>query len=271
MKNLILRTITGILLVALIVIAILKAGNWLFNIFFIFTCVGTYEYIKLLNIRKINISIWFYVVASIVYFIVGYMPLWDFFNHNILIMIIVVTALSLLVVELFRSEENPFENVAFSVLGLLWIVLPLALVNVFPVLFQNGKYLLLSIFIVIWLSDTLAYCVGSLIGKHKLFERVSPKKTWEGSIGSALITSVIAYFLPMIFPNIGLSNWQMLIMVLIIIVFGTFGDLIESLLKRNLNVKDSGFCLPGHGGILDRFDSSILAIPLVLLYLLIVI
>lgn len=117
-----------------------------------------------------------------------------------------------------------------------------------------------------WASDTGAYCVGSLIGKHPLFKRISPNKSWEGSVGGA----VLAIGISMIFAHYDTSLYSTLQwagMALVVVVFGTWGDLVESLMKRQLGIKDSGNILPGHGGMLDRFDSSLIAIPAVALYL----
>ena len=125
---------------------------------------------------------------------------------------------------------------------------------------------LLAIFVFLWASDTGAYCVGSLIGKHPLFKRISPNKSWEGSVGGA----VLAIGISMIFAHYDTSLYSTLQwagMALVVVVFGTWGDLVESLMKRQLGIKDSGNILPGHGGMLDRFDSSLIAIPAVALYL----
>ena len=124
----------------------------------------------------------------------------------------------------------------------------------------------LAIFVFLWASDTGAYCVGSLIGKHPLFKRISPNKSWEGSVGGA----VLAIGISMIFAHYDTSLYSTLQwagMALVVVVFGTWGDLVESLMKRQLGIKDSGNILPGHGGMLDRFDSSLIAIPAVALYL----
>ncbi|MBO4598940.1 MAG: phosphatidate cytidylyltransferase [Bacteroidaceae bacterium] len=121
-------------------------------------------------------------------------------------------------------------------------------------------------FVFLWASDTGAYCVGSLIGKHPLFKRISPNKSWEGSVGGA----VLAIGISMIFAHYDTSLYSTLQwagMALVVVVFGTWGDLVESLMKRQLGIKDSGNILPGHGGMLDRFDSSLIAIPAVALYL----
>jgi phosphatidate cytidylyltransferase len=124
----------------------------------------------------------------------------------------------------------------------------------------------LPFFVFLWASDTGAYCVGSLIGKHPLFKRISPNKSWEGSVGGA----VLAIGISMIFAHYDTSLYSTLQwagMALVVVVFGTWGDLVESLMKRQLGIKDSGNILPGHGGMLDRFDSSLIAIPAVALYL----
>lgn len=117
----------------------------------------------------------------------------------------------------------------------------------------------------IWLSDTGAYCVGSLIGKHRLFERISPKKSWEGSIGGGIVSLASAFVFAQYF--FFLNVWQWMGLALVVVIFGTWGDLTESLLKRQLGIKDSGNILPGHGGMLDRFDSALMAIPAVVVYL----
>ena len=129
----------------------------------------------------------------------------------------------------------------------------------------------LCVFIFLWANDTGAYCSGSLFGKHKLFPRISPGKTWEGSVGGAVIVLAIAAAIHFLYPNIeeelGLSLWQWMGLGLVIVVFGTWGDLVESLFKRTLGIKDSGNILPGHGGMLDRFDSSLMAMPAAVVYL----
>lgn len=154
----------------------------------------------------------------------------------------------------------------------LYIGLPFALLNVLA--FQRdavtdtvsfNPILPLSVFVFLWLSDSGAYCVGSLMGKHRLFERISPKKSWEGSIGGALIALAGALVLGHFFPLLSTLEWIGL--ALTVVVFGTWGDLTESLLKRQLQIKDSGNILPGHGGMLDRFDSALIAIPAAVAYL----
>jgi phosphatidate cytidylyltransferase len=180
--------------------------------------------------------------------------------------------LYLMISELYLKKENPVLNWAFSMLSQLYIALPFALLSVLA--FQNdvelgtvsyNPILPLSVFVFIWLSDTGAYCVGSLIGKHRLFERISPKKSWEGSIGGGAVSIASSFAFAHFFPFMNTFEWVGL--ALVVVIFGTWGDLTESLLKRQLHIKDSGNILPGHGGMLDRFDSALMAIPAAVVYL----
>ncbi len=180
--------------------------------------------------------------------------------------------LYLMITELYLKKANPIGNWAYTMLSQLYVALPFALLNVLA--FQNSPetscvsynpILPLSIFVFIWLSDTGAYCVGSLIGKHRLFERISPKKSWEGSIGGAVFSIASSFAFARFFPF--MTMWQWAGLAVVVVIFGTWGDLTESLMKRQLDIKDSGNILPGHGGMLDRFDSALMAIPAAVVYL----
>lgn len=180
--------------------------------------------------------------------------------------------LYMMITELYLKKKNPTGNWAYSMLSQLYVALPFALLNVLA--FQNSSetgsvtynpILPLSIFVFIWLSDTGAYCVGSLIGKHRLFERISPKKSWEGSIGGGIFSIASSLGFAHFFPF--MPGWQWVGLAIVVVIFGTWGDLTESLMKRQLGIKDSGNILPGHGGMLDRFDSALMAIPAAVVYL----
>ena len=164
--------------------------------------------------------------------------------------------------ELFNNAEKPFENIGWNVVAITWIVTPLVLTN--NLYFGKGGAFLLSIFFLIWVYDSASYAVGSLLGKHKLFERVSPKKTIEGLIGGVIFTLGFAWFFHRckLLASLSPVEWELL--AVLIIIAATFGDLVESLLKRNLNLKDSGSIMPGHGGFLDRFDAYFLTVPFVI-------
>jgi phosphatidate cytidylyltransferase len=273
MKSLVKRTITGLLFIAIIIASILLSGKTSFDIlsylFLLFTCVALYEYRTLLQQKGINLSVFFYVISVLLYLIVTVASCDNMRTMFLLVSMPLMLGLLFLlfIVEMFRKQENPFTNIAYSILGIMWIVLPFALVNHFHLLLSEWRFLLLSVFIIIWLYDTFAYCVGMLIGKHRLFERISPKKSWEGAIGSTILTLTTAYFANILFPTLPLTHLQWIGLAIVIILFGTLGDLVESLFKRQLSVKDSGTILPGHGGVLDRFDSILFAILFVWIYL----
>lgn len=175
----------------------------------------------------------------------------------------------LFVAELWRKQEKPFNAIAFSLLGILYIALPLGLSLYFfnPAIPSGPEHygLMIGFLLILWLNDTGAYFVGSWLGKHRLFERISPKKSWEGSVGGAFFALLTALGISKIFLQY--TNWQWMVIAVLIIIFGTLGDLVESLLKRSLNIKDSGNILPGHGGILDRFDAVLLSVPFVFVFL----
>lgn len=184
----------------------------------------------------------------------------------------VLLLLYLMISELYLKMENPIGNWACSMLSQLYIALPFAMLNVLafhddPAMGSTGYHweLPFSIFVFIWLSDVGAYCVGSLIGRHRLFERISPKKSWEGSVGGGLLAVAASLVFAHLFDFMPVVQWIGL--SLVVVVFGTWGDLTESLMKRQLGIKDSGNILPGHGGLLDRFDSTLMAVPAAAVYL----
>lgn len=182
----------------------------------------------------------------------------------------------LLVSELYLKKKNPLNNWAYAMMSQIYIALSFAMLNVLayhstevsPYDVQYNPIQPLSIFIFTWINDTGAYCTGMLFGKHRLFERISPKKSWEGSIGGGVFSVIAAVVMAHFFPFMSLSIWIGL--ALTVVVFGTLGDLTESLLKRTLGIKDSGNILPGHGGMLDRFDSTLMAVPAAVVYLYVV-
>lgn len=196
----------------------------------------------------------------------------------------IASMIYLLIAELYLQRENPLNNWAYSMMAQIYVALPFSLIPL--LLLQSpeitttsvdtraGAYIILFIFIFLWCNDAGAYCFGSLFGRHKLFPRISPGKTWEGSIGGGLLTIVASQLIYWYGPAdaatatvFGLNALQWAGFALVVVVFGTWGDLVESLLKRTLGIKDSGHLLPGHGGMLDRFDSSLMAIPASLIYL----
>ncbi|MGZ3884539.1 MAG: phosphatidate cytidylyltransferase [Bacteroidia bacterium] len=178
---------------------------------------------------------------------------------------------------LFSKTEKPVENAVYTIAGIIYAVLPFALLNHIAIIVPTvppvmnsawpayNPHIILGIILLIWANDTFAYLAGSLLGKHKLYERISPGKTWEGSIGGGLLTIASTFVISNWYNELQLHQWM--IIALLVVVFGTIGDLVESMLKRQANIKDSGKIMPGHGGILDRFDSLLFVSPLIYAYL----
>ncbi len=172
---------------------------------------------------------------------------------------------TLFIVELFSKSEKPFENLGWKTVPIFWILVPIILtVNIY---FAKGGAFVLAMFMIIWMYDSFCYITGSLIGKRKLMERISPKKTVEGMIGGLVLTLIVFSFANRIPQLQMLSQTEWLILAFVTMIAATFGDLVESLLKRSLGVKDSGNIMPGHGGFLDRMDAFFLTVPFVALTL----
>jgi phosphatidate cytidylyltransferase len=163
--------------------------------------------------------------------------------------------------ELFSKADLPFNNIGWNLIAITYITLPVIMTQ--QIYFEQGKWILFAVIGLVWISDAAAYCSGLLFGKHKLIERLSPKKTIEGLVGGILLTAVAAYLFQYIPVNElrAFSNTQWVVLSFVVSIAATGGDLVESMLKRSLGVKDSGSILPGHGGFLDRFDAFFIAIP----------
>ena len=283
MKNFITRTITGILFVAIMVTGICLRGDAMILLFALITGLTLWEFTGLVNEhvadttvnRFITTAAGVYLFLAFAGYCTGIVPPSAFIPY-------LLTLIYLFISELYLKQKNPIQDWAYTMLSQLYIALPFSMINVLsfqadPLTGQIAYHWLLpmSVFIFLWANDTGAYCAGSLFGRHKLFPRVSPGKTWEGSIGGAvivlIIAAVISYFAgsdaSLSTLNAQMSTLKWLGLGLVVVFFGTWGDLVESLFKRTLGIKDSGNILPGHGGMLDRFDSSLMAIPAAVIYL----
>jgi len=171
--------------------------------------------------------------------------------------------------ELFRKKSNTLKNGAITLLGLVYVALPFSLMNfiVFTQTSDNSFYpwILVGILLIIWVYDSIAYVSGSLLGKHKIASKISPAKSWEGLIGGTIFAVIMGIVNAVLFQEIDIFNW--IVIALITVIFGTIGDFFESKIKREIGIKDSGNILPGHGGLLDRFDSLLFAIPIIFVWL----
>ena len=278
MNNFIVRTITGVLFVAVIVASFLRQETMVL-LFALVTGLTIWEFTGLVNDREgITVNRMISTVAGVYFFfaIAGYcsevVPSGVFIPY-------LVTLIYLLVAELYLKHEDPIHDWAYTMMSQLYIALPFSLLNVLAFHQTDAgpfsvfdPVLPLSVFVFLWINDTGAYLCGSLLGRHKLFPRISPGKSWEGSIGGGILVMAVAAAVPYLVDNFSLvtfdlSPFQWAGLGLTVVIFGTWGDLVESLFKRTLGIKDSGNILPGHGGMLDRFDSSLLAIPAAVVYL----
>jgi phosphatidate cytidylyltransferase len=276
LNNFFRRTLTGAWLVIFVL-----GGFWLHPISFLLTglllLAGTqYEYYTLIRNSGIKprvvpgmiVGISSYLISSLVAY--GLLPLKSFIFILPLIILLMIS-------ELYRPQERPFDSLAHTFFPLIYTVLPFSmfpfsafshsgLSSLLPhgaVVFSPG--IVIGFFLLIWANDTGAYLSGVSFGKHKLMESISPKKTWEGFFGGVLLAVIVAALLSGWLGVVNRTGW--IIIALIVSSVGTYGDLIESMLKRSAMVKDSGTVLPGHGGFLDRFDSTIISFPVVYLFI----
>lgn len=273
MKNLIVRTLTGMVFVAVLVGAIVYRPSTFGFLFAVITALSVKEFCTVVNQREdVQINSLICTVSG-VYLFLAFFGFCSNITPSSVFIPYLLSIIYLLVSELYLKRPNPINNWAYTMMSQMYVALPFALLNVLA--FQsntNSEYsisymgiLPLSVFIFLWSSDSGAYCFGSMFGRHKLFPSISPNKSWEGSIGGGITALVVSVIIAQFSSALSLVEWMGL--ALTVVIFGTWGDLVESLLKRKLGIKDSGHVLPGHGGMLDRFDSAMLAIPAVCIYL----
>ena len=181
-------------------------------------------------------------------------------------MLIFISLSAVYLIKLYiKKDITPFTNIAFTFLGIIYVGIPFALLNL--AIFYDNSYnyeIILGSLFMLWASDTGAYFAGKNFGRRKLFERVSPKKTWEGSVGGTIAAVSVGIVLSYYFTSMPI--WKWIAISLIIVVAGTYGDLVESLFKRSIRIKDSGRSIPGHGGFLDRFDGLLIAAPFIVAF-----
>ncbi|MFV0331822.1 MAG: phosphatidate cytidylyltransferase [Dysgonomonas sp.] len=271
LPNIAVRIIAGAVFVGLLLGGILINEYTFAIIFSLITVLSLYEFYGLIEkdakvpvIRVWNVLGGFFLFLGSFYFCVFDSSALAFVPYIIYVLILFIS-------ELYLKRTNPIQSIAYSLLGQFYIAIPYALTNYLVFAYEPGKYhyvYILALLVFIWVNDSFAYLSGMAFGKHRLFERISPKKSWEGFVGGAAVSIGSSLIFAHFFIN--LPVWAWIGFAVVTIVFGTWGDLFESLIKRTLGVKDSGNMIPGHGGILDRFDSTILAIPAIFLYLILI-
>ena len=273
-SNLVQRILTGIVFVATMVGCIVGGPVSFGILFLLITLFAVHEFCKLANKYEQNVQVntGLCLLGSAVMFLSFFLYEITPFVKGIFIPYLIIF-IGIMVSELYTKKANPISNWAYSFLSQVYVALPLSLMNVLA--FHSEDTTSMSVYyyifplalcLLVWTNDIGAYIVGCTIGKHRLFPRISPKKSWEGSIGGAVFCMMVSIIIAHFYPVLSMIKWVGF--ALVIVIFGTWGDLSESLMKRHWGLKDSGNILPGHGGMLDRFDSTLLAVPAVLLYLL---
>jgi phosphatidate cytidylyltransferase len=268
LKNLLLRFISGTVFITLVIGSILLGPLYFTFLVLVFSFIGLNEYIQLSPYFIKNTKEKIILIGSglIVFTSISMVKI-DMLPVNYIYLCLSGFFPPLLYV-LSSKYKKPLEVMSGFIFGIIYIALPFALIPSFFFL-NNSKIenseLLIGFFIILWSNDVFAYIIGSLIGRVKLYKRVSPNKTLEGTIGGITFSILSAFIISKFFLSIDTINW--LALGFLISIFATLGDLIESLLKRQASVKDSGNIMPGHGGVLDRFDGVIFAIPVVYIYL----
>jgi phosphatidate cytidylyltransferase len=265
------RTLTGFFFVLIITTAIAWGAISYAALFLIITFLGCNEFYNLIQSKYYHSNAIIASIIGAILFLLVFLVTSGTLNPTILFIPIILIFL-LFTAELFIAHPDPFKNLAFTLVGIFYIALPFSMLNLLVInkytnYLYNGN-MLLAYFFLLWANDTGAYLVGRWLGKHKLLERISPNKTWEGFIGGVFMALLVSLICSIYFIELNRLDWM--IIALIISVFGTLGDLIESMLKRSIGVKDSGTILPGHGGVLDRFDGLIGSIHFVIFYLFLV-
>lgn len=268
MKNLAIRTLTGFVFVLGIVSGLIFSMYGFLILFSAIIIFSLWEFYLLTHKAFARPQKYFGIIIGVSFFVATFL----YYGHQVdskIYCFFIPLIISIFIFELYRKSKRPFNNIAYTILGLVYIALPISLFNFYVFNYTThvvyNYHILLGFFILLWANDTGAYLLGVSIGRTRLFERISPKKSWEGLVGGILVSLLVAYFLSKTFTELSIDQWFTI--SVLISISATFGDLVESMFKRSISVKDSGNIMPGHGGILDRFDSVLLAAPVIYTYL----
>lgn len=270
------RTLTAVWIVIFIL-----GGFWLHPISFFLTGLiilagSQYEYYRMIRNSGTSARIIPGIITGCAVYVISTLVAAGIISGKYFITLLPLIFL-IMIGELYRKQEKPFDTLAHTFFAVIYIAVPLSLLpfsafsrtGLHSLLNQNGIVfspgILIGFLLLLWVNDTGAYLTGITIGRHRLMERISPKKSWEGFFGGLIISSVTAWLISGWLGVVDTTGW--IIISVIISIGGTYGDLIESMLKRSTGVKDSGSVMPGHGGFLDRFDSALISFPLVYLFL----
>jgi phosphatidate cytidylyltransferase len=269
MNNLTQRILTGIIGASLVIGAIVFSEISFLALLLLITILGLLEFYRLVEGADIQPDKVLGIASGVLLFLPIVLSHLFGLGYSTMALLLVLPYV-VFIKELYTKSKQPFTNIAYTFLGIIYIAAPLFMFYMMSYAGHEETYqprIILGYLFLLWASDTGAYFAGRSLGKHKLFERHSPKKTWEGSIGGTLLAIIVAFVLSKYFTILPLTDW--LVMAVLIVVTGTLGDLVESMFKRSIAIKDSGQLLPGHGGILDRFDGLFISVPFVFIYFLI--
>lgn len=262
---------TGVLFFIVIIGGSIIHPNSFGILWLLITIFGQIEFYKLLKKSGANPQLIGGVIQGIVLFGTCFIYVQSEFENWPILLVNLPILYVIFMYDLFRKDKNSFTNIAYTLVGVIYIALPFSLlnfivvdINVLPT-YSYRPWVLIGMIMTLWANDSWAYIWGNVFGKNKLFPSISPGKTWEGFIGGYLSCLLWSWLMSVFIKDITLIDW--LVIASILSLIGTLGDLVESKLKRSLGIKDSGNLLPGHGGILDRFDALIMSTPFVVFYL----
>ena len=277
MKEILVRTISGVLYISIIVLAMLSSPKWFVGLFFILALITMSEFLKLVHLTS---YLAYFLLAAAFYFLS-----YRIFDKNAVYLLLIINVfvnLFLLKDVLWTSKIPMFEKKKYITV-VFYIISGFVFLTLIPIKSLDSisnhenfrSHIIIAVFVLMWANDTFAYLIGTKFGKHKLMSRISPKKTVEGFVGGMLGALLAGFVIFKIIENYipspeNYDLWVWACLAIIVSVFGTIGDLIQSKFKRQAGVKDSGIIMPGHGGMYDRLDSIIYASPFIYAFLLIV-
>ncbi len=265
-SNLAQRIITALFGAAVIIGGVVYNEWTYFAVFFFIALMTLWEFYGLAGLDGMVVQRTFGTICGMIIFTLSFLIEHKDISYRYYFLIFPLVSCVYMIKLYKKFERKPFTNIAYTFLGIFYVAMPYALLNIAA--FESGTYnfeIIFGCLFILWASDTGAYIAGTLFGRRKLFERISPKKSWEGALGGAILAFVFAFIMQLYFSV--LAPWQWYCVAAIIIVGGIYGDLIESLLKRSIEIKDSGSILPGHGGFLDRFDGLLISAPFIVAFL----
>ena len=269
MKVLVQRSLTGIAFAAIMLAGII-IHQYIFAVVFAFFLLFTlFEFYKISENIGYEPSIKIGLICSFLLFAIFFLAASHVIPYRFIFLSILIPLFTLLP-DLFDKRKNGFKNSMITIAGIIYIALPYSLLSfiIYPGISDSSEFypwVLIGIFLIIWMYDSMAYVFGSMLGRHKICPKISPKKSWEGLIGGAVFAIIMAIVNSLFFQELSLTDW--IVIAILIVAFGTSGDFFESKLKREAGVKDSGNILPGHGGMLDRFDTVLFAVPVIFVWI----